>query len=129
MSTPATIVTAAVIVKDGRILITQRPEDVPLPLRWEFPGGKLEPDESPEECLIRELKEEIDITARVDDVVDVGYYSYSHANIVVIFYSCDILGGSPKPLECRKIKWVGPERLKDFDFPPADLKVIEKICN
>ena len=120
-------VVAAVIRKEGKILITQRPDDVHLAKLWEFPGGKVEAGESLQSALRREIREEL----RVDIVVGVEFYSVEHeypGNPVRLhFFNCEIREGEPEALGVADLRWVLPAELDRFEFPPADAKLIEKL--
>jgi 8-oxo-dGTP diphosphatase len=120
---------AAALIRDadGRYLITQRLADAHLAGQWEFPGGKQEAGETLEECLARELREELAIEVRVGDKVDTVRWEYPEKTVVLHFYRCWITGGSLQLLECAALDWVEPARLADYDFPPADQHLIERL--
>lgn len=121
------IVTAAAIIRDERVLIAQRKADSHMGCRWEFPGGKLEPGETSEECIVREIKEEMDIDIEVIDIYKVVKFQYKEKEILLLCYLCKILKGEGKPIECNDFKWVKKNELSGFDFVPADLPIIEKL--
>ena len=121
------LVTAAIIIHDGRLLIARRKANVPYPLLWEFPGGKVEKNEAPKMCVVRELKEELDIVIEVDDVFDVVYYRYPEKPVLVLAYRCRWTGGTVKDLDVSEHCWVLPEQLAAFDFLPADLPLIGRL--
>lgn len=121
------IVTAAAMVRDGKVLIAQREAGSHMGLRWEFPGGKLEPDEAPEECIVREIKEELDLDIEVIDIYKVVKFKYEEKDILLLCYLCKILSGKGKPLECNDFKWVERDKLSEYEFVPADLQIVEKI--
>ncbi len=121
------IATAGIIEQGGKFMITQRPEHVPLPLQWEFPGGKIEAGESPEGCIKREILEETGLTVKVDKLIDVGFYPYDHADVVLIFFKCSIIKGTPQTIECRDIKFIEAEEFENYSFPQADIAVIKKL--
>ncbi|MHB1393322.1 MAG: (deoxy)nucleoside triphosphate pyrophosphohydrolase [Clostridia bacterium] len=121
------IVTAAAMVRSGKVLIAQRQSGSHMEYRWEFPGGKLEPDEAPEECIIREIKEELDIEIEVIDIYKVVKFKYEEKDILLLCYLCKILKGEGKTLECNDFKWVGRDEIGGFDFVPADLPIVEKL--
>ncbi len=123
------IATAGIIQERDKFIITQRLNNVPLPLQWEFPGGKLEQGESPEQCIMRELKEEIGVTVKVEKLVDVCFYPYDHGDVVLIFYKCSIVEGTPEPIECKDVKFISATEFSDYKFPPADISVINKLLN
>jgi A/G-specific adenine glycosylase len=118
-------VTAAVIRKGKKILITQRPTKGLLGGLWEFPGGKKEPAESLEECLKREIREELKIEIEVGECFIKVPHAYSHFRITLHCFFCRQLKGRITPLEVMDYRWVFPEELDRFPFPRADLKVIE----
>jgi len=121
------IVTAAAMVRNGKVLIAQREAGSHMEYRWEFPGGKLEPDETPEECIIREIKEELDMDIEVIDIYKVVKFEYKEKDILLLCYLCRILRGEGKSLECNDFKWVTRDELKGFNFVPADLPIVEKL--
>lgn len=119
-------VTAAIIEKDGRIFIGKRKLGR-FAGRWEFPGGKLEPGETPEACLIRELREELGIEARIVKPFLSTKHIYSHMPIELITYSAEVLSGDYSLRDHTEIRWVLPDELDEYDFPEADRAVIEKL--
>ncbi len=94
---------------------------------WEFPGGKVEPAETAEECLRRELREELDIEAEIGEFFLSSKYVYSHAPIELLVYKAKIVRGRPRLNDHSELRWVSPEDLPSYEFPPADLPVIEKL--
>ena len=121
-------VTAAIIVRDGKFLIAQRKlNDDMFGGLWEFPGGKVEDGETPEECLARELKEELDIEAEVGKLITSNNYEYPHGTFDLIAYKVNHISGEFVLNVHEKIKWVNVEEMADFEFPPADLPIIEKL--
>jgi len=96
------IVTAAAMVRGGKVLIAQREAGSHMELRWELPGGKLEPDEDPEECIVREIKEELDMEIEVSDIYKVVKFKYEEKDILLLCYLCRILKGEGKTLECNE---------------------------
>lgn len=120
-------VTAAVIELEGKILLARRKKDDPLRSKWEFPGGKMEPGESPEECLKRELKEELGIDAEVGEFICSSTYHYDHISIELLAYRIRGFTGDIVPVDHDEIVWAAPEELDGYDFPAADRPVIEKL--
>lgn len=120
------VVTAALIEKDKRVLITRRKADTPQPLKWEFPGGKLEFGESPEHCLLREIKEELNVIVTVNEIFDVVSHVYGDTQVVLICYRCSYISGEFFPLECCAFEWVTPENILQYDLAPADIPVARK---
>jgi 8-oxo-dGTP diphosphatase len=121
------IVTAAVIEKDGRILIAKRKQGWRFAGKWEFPGGKIEPDETPEECLRRELREELGIETEIGEFFCSSTYRYSHATVQLLVYRAYHISGEYTLHDHQEIRWVLPEEMLQFDFPEADKPVIEKL--
>ncbi len=120
-------VTAAVIEKDGKILIAQRRKGSTLGGRWEFPGGKIEPGETAEECLKRELKEEFDIESEAVDFLIASRFRYCLVPIELLAYRVKHLSGEFKVNEHDQIRWVTPSELNSYDFMPADKPIVELL--
>jgi 8-oxo-dGTP diphosphatase len=121
------LVTAAIVVRDGRVLLTKRPEDKRHPGMWEFPGGKVDPGESPEEALRRELKEELDVEARVERIFEVVHYCYEWGAVLILAYSCSLLSGPIKNIGVAEHRWVPPAELLKFEILPADHPIVERL--
>jgi len=121
------IVTAAIICRDGEILITRRPEGKRQGGLWEFPGGKLEGGESPAVCLCREIREELDLAIRVDALFDVVHHRYDWGAILLLAYRCTPLAATIRNLQVAEHRWVAPEALADFPFLAADLPLIARL--
>ncbi|HET8577494.1 MAG TPA: 8-oxo-dGTP diphosphatase MutT [Methylomirabilota bacterium] len=119
-------VVAAVIERDGRILIARRPEGLHLSGLWEFPGGKPKPGETCEAALQREIAEELGVEARVGKLYDTVDWTYPDKRVRLRFYRCAI-AGEPRPLEGQEIEWVTPSQLGRYEFPPADATLIERL--
>ena len=121
---PRVILVAAVALvdADGRILITQRPAGKPMAGLWEFPGGKFEPDESPEDCLIRELHEELGITVKSECLAPLTFASFRYPDfhLLMPLWVCRRWTGTPVGREGQMLKWVRPMQLRDYPMPPAD---------
>jgi 8-oxo-dGTP diphosphatase len=126
MPTPIAI---AVVEHEGRFLIGQRPEGVPLAGLWEFPGGKIEPGETPEAALIRELKEELDIDVSASCLAPFTFASYGYAefHLVMPLYVCRKWSGAIVPREGQRLAWVRPNKLGDYPMPPADTPLIAML--
>ena len=121
-------VTAALIRDaDGRYLITRRRQGSHLAGLWEFPGGKLEAGETPEIGLRRELEEELTATFDVGPLVETIHWEYPDRTVVLRFYSCRHAAGPIEPREGQAMAWVAPERLGDYNFPPADGALIQRL--
>ena len=119
-------VTAAVIELDGKVLIAKRSKGR-FAGKWEFPGGKVEPNETPEECLERELREELGIETRVERLICSSPYDYGGLMIELLAYRVCWLEGEIKPNEHEEIRWVSPGELNEYDFPEADIPIIGKL--
>ena len=121
-------VTAAIIKKDGRILIAKRKKGWRFAGKWEFPGGKIEPHETPEECLKRELREELGIETRIGEFFCSSTYAYPHATVQLLVYQAFHVSGEYTLYDHQEIRWVLPDELTEYDFPEADKPVIEKLA-
>jgi len=121
-------VVAAIIRDNQKILITQRFDNVHLPGLWEFPGGKVEPDESLTAALEREIREELGVTILVGDEFFSVVHDYTPKSVRLHFFNCSIIDGEPHPLEVADMRWVRPEELGQFEFPPADADLIAILC-
>jgi 8-oxo-dGTP diphosphatase len=122
-----TIVAAAVVIEGGRVLLTQRAEGKHLGGLWEFPGGKLEPGESPEKALVRECREECGIEIAVADILDVTFHRYSDKDVLLLFYRCSIVSGQVRHLQVEDHAWVDPQELDRYELPPADAQVTARL--
>ncbi|MBN2050038.1 MAG: 8-oxo-dGTP diphosphatase MutT [Spirochaetales bacterium] len=120
-------VTAAVIRRNGLVLIGKRRAADYCGGLWEFPGGKIEPGESPEECLKRELAEELGIECAVGELLIETLHAYPDRAIRISAFLADILSGEPAALEHDEIRWVKPEDLPSYAFVPADLPIVDRI--
>lgn len=124
-----TLVAAGLITDDqGRVLITRRRADQPHPLAWEFPGGKIEPGESPVAALARELDEEIGVAVDVGRIWDVLYHDYGSFEVIMLVYHCRLgPGQQAKCLEVKELAWCLPAELGAYDILPADRPLIERL--
>lgn len=120
---------AAAIIKDaeGRILICQRGTGGSCAYLWEFPGGKLEEGESPEDCLVRECREELALDVKVQKIFAETEYEYPDQTIHFTFFTAEICGGRIRTAVHQDLRWARPEELKDYAFCPADVGVAEKL--
>lgn len=122
-------VAAGLVFRDGKLLITKRYDDAHLGGLWEFPGGKLEPNESFEQCLVRELKEELGIEVRVGELVESVTHEYPGKTVHLKFFFCDWHKNEPQPLGCSECKWVRADELKEHEFPEADARLLHRLQN
>ena len=129
VSKPHVEVAAAIIFHDGQILISQRDERSHLSGYWEFPGGKREPDESFEECVMREIREELNVDIEVEGFFETVQYEYAEKIVLLNFYSCRYLRGEAQALGCRQCKWVPLRELRGYSFPPANEPVLQKLLH
>jgi 8-oxo-dGTP diphosphatase len=124
---PILLVAACALVDvDGRVLLAQRPEGKQLAGMWEFPGGKVEPGETPEECLVRELREEIGVDTKVACLAPLTFasHSYERFHLLMPLYVCRRFTGTPVAREGQVLKWVRPQKMRDYPMPPADEPLI-----
>jgi 8-oxo-dGTP diphosphatase len=123
------VAACALIDPDGRVLIAQRPEGKNLAGLWEFPGGKIEKGERPEETAIRELREELGIAVQEPCLAPFTFASHSYAefHLLMPLFVCRRWEGTPKPLEHAAIKWVRPKDMADYPMPPADPPLIPML--
>ena len=120
------VAACALIDADGRVLIAERPEGKSLAGLWEFPGGKVEAGETPEETLIRELEEELGVTTQVACLAPLTFAShrYEDFHLLMPLYVCRRYEGIARPREGQRLKWVRPRELRDYPMPPADAPLI-----
>ncbi|APR83550.1 5-methyl-dCTP pyrophosphohydrolase [Minicystis rosea] len=117
------------ILDRGRVLLTQRKSGTHLAGAWEFPGGKVEPDEDPRDALVRELREEIGVEAEVSDIVEVTFHRYPTKSVLLLFYEARLTSSSPPPsaIDVAAFRWAEAGDLRDELFPPADVAVLAKV--
>lgn len=120
-------VTAALIKSDGKYLVGKRKINKSLGGKWEFPGGKLENNETPQECLRRELTEEFGIKTIIGSYVGESQYDYSFGSIRLIAYEVEYISGEFQLIDHDEIKWVSPKNLSDFDLAPADIPLLKYL--
>lgn len=126
---PTLIVVAAVIERDGKVLIGQRPKRDWNGLKWEFPGGKIEPTESPREALARELREELAIEATIGDEITRYEYQYpGKPPIYLIFYRVREFAGEPRNLAFEEIRWESTSRFPEYDFLDGDVDFVKRLA-
>jgi len=123
------VVAVVLIDRDGRVLLSQRPSGKSMAGLWEFPGGKVENGEVPEEALIRELKEELGIDTWSSCLAPLSFasHSYKDFHLLMPVFVCRKWVGSPTPMEGQALKWVNRDKLKDYPMPPADIRMIAVI--
>jgi 8-oxo-dGTP diphosphatase len=123
------VAACALVDADGRVLIAQRPANKSMAGLWEFPGGKVDPDERPEDALIRELKEELGIVVNEACLAPLTFasHSYDDFHLLMPLYVCRRWEGSVSPLEGQQLAWVRPNRLKEYPMPPADIPLISHL--
>jgi 8-oxo-dGTP diphosphatase len=127
MSSNILEVGAALVFKEGKFLITQRKEGDSFGGYWELPGGKKEPTESLEECVVRELKEELDIEVEIRHFFRILTYHYPQRSVRLNIFFCSHKGGEPKTIECQAFAWVEPKDLPTYKFPEADQTLIHEL--
>jgi len=120
-------VSAALIFRKGKVLIARRPADSHLGGLWEFPGGKREPGETFEQCLARELREELGVVVKVAGMFEEITHAYVDKTVHLKFFLCELAEGNPQPLGCAAVVWVGKPELADYDFPAADARLLERL--
>ena len=129
-SLPSVFVSAiALIDVDGRVLISKRPDGKTMAGQWEFPGGKVENTETPEEALIREIREELglDITESCLAPLSFASHTYADFHLLIVLFVCRVWKGIPEPREGQEIRWVKPMRLGDYAMPPADINLVSML--
>jgi mutator protein MutT len=120
------VVTAAVIERDGRLLVTRRQAGVHLEGYWEFPGGKCDGAETLEACLARELREELDVDALIGEELFTTTHAYPERAVELHFFRCEV-SGQPRPLLGQEMRWVRRDELRTLEFPPADEELIRRL--
>ncbi|MBA1145045.1 8-oxo-dGTP diphosphatase MutT [Mesorhizobium neociceri] len=125
------VAACALVDTDGRVLLAQRPEGKQLAGLWEFPGGKVEPGETPEQCLIRELQEEIGIETDIPCLAPLTFasHSYDDFHLLMPLFVCRRFRGIAQPKEGQALKWVRPKQMRDYPMPPADAPLIQFLID
>ncbi len=121
------LVVAGVLVRAGRVLLTQRQAGTHLAGTWEFPGGKIEPGESPEAALVRELREEIGLEVTVGPVLEVTFWRYPNKDVLLLFYRVEAGPEAVQNLQVAAHAWVDAVGLGGYTFPPADGPVLARV--
>ncbi len=119
-------VACAIIEQDGTVLTAQRSATMSLPLKWEFPGGKIEAGETAEECLIRELREELGVSVFIGSALSPATHSYQDFTVTLYPFICRLTGGTVTMHEHHALKWVEPQQMPELDWAAADLPVISE---
>lgn len=127
MGTKIIEVSAGLVFRSGKLLITQRHADAHLGGLWEFPGGKREPGETFEQCLVRELREELGVEVVVGALFETVTHAYPERTVLLNFFLCRLPQGEPQPLDCAAVKWVNHYELAAHDFPAADAGLLQKL--
>jgi 8-oxo-dGTP diphosphatase len=120
-------VTAGILTKDGKVLIARRKPGKHMGGKWEFPGGKIEEGESPEQSLSRELEEELDLRARVGQLLCRVPYEGDGISLELMVYRVDDFDGTPVLREHQEIRWVAPRELRSYELADSDRKVVEQL--
>lgn len=123
-----TVVIAAIVEREGLILVAQRVAGTHLAGYWEFPGGKLEPSENHRQCLEREMKEELDATVEVGPIMHSTSFAYPKRTVELHFYNC-VLTNEPTPLLGQQLRWVSRPELETLQLPPADLELVRLLVD
>ncbi len=126
---PIIEVAGGVVVRDGQFLIAQRKADDRFGLLWEFPGGKRKPSETFEECLRRELAEELGVEVLVGPKLTTVVHHYERRTLHLHIFFCRLVAGKPKPLECAAVRWVSLEAMLTHPFPPANRRILEALVD
>ena len=122
-------VSAGLVFRNGTLLITQRPADGHLGGLWEFPGGKREPQESFQECLVRELREELGIEVEVGENIETITHEYPEKTVVLQFFVCQWRQHEPQAIGCPAFQWITSAELDGFEFPAADARLLQRLKN
>jgi len=122
-----TEVSAALIFRGGKLLITQRHSDAHLGGLWEFPGGKREPDETFEQCLVREIREELGVEISVGNLFESVTHAYPEKTVHLKFFVCRLFAGELQTLGCAAFMWIRAAELDHYQFPAADTRLLRKL--
>ena len=120
-------VSAALIFHHGKLIIAQRHADSHLGGLWEFPGGKREAGETFEQCLVREIREELGVEISVGELFEEIIHDYPEKSVHLKFFLCKLLSGEPQPLDCAAVKWLEKSQLAAYEFPAADAQLLQKL--
>jgi A/G-specific adenine glycosylase len=122
-------VSAAVILRSGKTYIQQRPQKGLMGGLWEFPGGKIEKGETPEECLIREIKEELGVPIKIKEKLMTIQHSYTQFRVTLHVFNCRLTSGKIRATSCEQWKWVSPQNMSQYPFPAANVKIVDHLKN
>jgi 8-oxo-dGTP diphosphatase len=122
-------VSAALIFRDGKLLIAQRHANAHLGGLWEFPGGKREAGETFEQCLVREIREELGVEISVGELFEEVSHDYPEKSVRLKFFFCKILSGELQKIGVADFRWIEITELNDFEFPAADMQLLQKLKN
>jgi 8-oxo-dGTP diphosphatase len=125
---PRKLVVAALVRRDGRVLMSRRRADQPMPLLWEFPGGKIEAGEAPEAALAREVREELGCELRVGRIHEVVFHAYADFDLYMLVYRCEIASGTPAAVQVAEVAWVEAARLPELELLPADYPLARALA-
>jgi 8-oxo-dGTP diphosphatase len=125
------VAACALVDSDGRVLVTQRPAGKEMAGLWEFPGGKLGPGETPEACLIRELREELGVDTEASCLAPLTFasHAYERFHLLMPLYVCRVWQGDPHPREGQALRWVRPRQLRELAMPPADRPLVAHLID
>jgi 8-oxo-dGTP diphosphatase len=126
---PPIDVTCAIIEKNGQVLAAQRGPGMTMPLKWEFPGGKIKPGETAEGCIIREIREELGVEIRIETVLAPSSHAYPDLHVRLHPFVCRITSGRIKPTEHQVVQWIGHDRLSSLEWAAADVAVIRSYLD
>lgn len=125
------VVAAALFDENGKVLLAKRPDGKAMAGLWEFPGGKLEPGETPETALVRELKEELSLETSEKDLIPIQFASFGYEgfHLLMPLYACRVWTGRPTPIEGQELAWVNVGDLHKYDAPQADIPLFEFLAS
>jgi 8-oxo-dGTP diphosphatase len=126
---PRKLVVAALIRRQGLVLISRRRADQPMPLLWEFPGGKVEPGEAPVTALEREVREELGCDVAVGTIYEAVFHAYPQFDLVMLVYPCTVVRGEPQAVDVAEIAWVEPRSLPERALLPADFPLAHRLAS
>lgn len=122
-------VACAIIEREGTLLAAQRSATMTLPLKWEFPGGKIEVGETPEQCLIREMSEELGVSVFIGTALSLSTHHYPDFTVTLYPFTCQLAGGTITMYEHHALKWIEPQHMPQLDWAAADLPVVSEYMN